>query len=242
MPKIRCASLRDDTADSTRSGKADDRDGLVLRERSPRVRAVATDQVNNAAGGTCLGKYLHEMIGGKRRIFCRLQHDGVSADEGRHHLPRRNGHGKIPRCDHPADADGLPHAHGELVGQFGRRGLAKQPAAFSGHVIRHVDGFLHVPARLGKNLAHFAGAKQNLRALGRRHEPPRFVGFRGGVHRQVDIFVAGGDKHSHQLVRIRGVTILVGFTGTRFHPFAVDEVLKNPRGNCRGHTSSWLPT
>src|SRR5216110_2586361 len=87
-----------------------------------------------------------------------------------------------------------------------------------------------------------SAARNRISARLGRHEPPRFVGIRGGVHRQVDIFVAGGDKHSHQLVRIRGVTILVGFTGTRFHPFAVDEVLKNPRGNCRGHTSSWLPT
>ena len=51
----------------------------------------------------------------------------------------------------------LADRHLELVAHFGRRRLAKHAPAFAGHVVGHVDRFLHVSARLGEDLAHLLG-------------------------------------------------------------------------------------
>ena len=129
---------------------------LCCSQRRARVRPVAAHDIHHAARQSGFGQNLHQVVGRKRRIFGRLDHHGVSADQRRHHLPRRNRHRKIPRRDHPAHADGLPHAHRKFIRQLRRSGLAKQPAPFAGHVIGHVDGFLHVAARLRQDLAHLA--------------------------------------------------------------------------------------
>ena len=258
MLEIGRAGFGDEPAHRTRSGEADDRHGFVSRERRTGIGPVAAHQVHDASRHTRFGQYLYEVIRGKRRIFGGFQHDRISADQGRHHLPRGNGHREIPRRDHPADADGLPHAHGEFVGQFRRRGLTKEPAAFAGHVVGHVDGFLHVAARFFEDFTHFAGhvlgkilfaldeqlggAEQNFRAFGRGYQPPFFVCFCCRFYRRIDIFVGRGHEHSHQLIAVRGVAVFVGFARARLHPFAVDKVLENPWRYCRGHTSSWCFT
>src|SRR6059058_528424 len=129
------AGFGDEPAHRTRSGEADDRHGFVSRERRTGIGPVTAHQVHDASRHTRFGQYLYEVIRGKRRIFGGFQHDRISADQGRHHLPRGNGHREIPRRDHPADAVEFPHAHGEFVGQFRRRGLTKEPEAFAGHEI-----------------------------------------------------------------------------------------------------------
>ena len=256
--EIRGAGLRHKAADGTRTRETNDRHSFVLHQRRTGAWAVAAHQIDDTARHTRFGQDLHQMVSRKRRIFGWLQHDRVSANERRHQLPRWNRHRKIPRCDHSTYSNRLAHAHREFAGQFRRCRLAKEPAAFARHVIRHVDGFLHIAARFVQNLAHFAGhvlgesffalhqqlrgAKQNLGALGRGHEPPLFVRFRRGVDGRADILPGRGDKHSDELVGARWIAVFVGFSGPRLDPLAVDKVLENSGGNCRGHTSSWLST
>src|SRR5579859_6860460 len=85
--------------------------------------SLAANDIHNTRRNPSLGKDLHEVIGGQRRILGGLQHHRVPADERGRHLPRRNGHRKIPGCDHSADANRLPHAHGEFIRQLRRSRL-----------------------------------------------------------------------------------------------------------------------
>ena len=84
--------------------------------------------------------------------------------------------------------------------------MAEQTASLAGHVEGGVDGFLHVAARFSQDLTHlaghfarilflalqqqFAGAIQNLGALGRRRQPPGLPGFGRGFHGGIDVFRA----------------------------------------------------
>ena len=112
--------------------------------------------------------------------------------------------GKFQGAIMPQTPTGIPERHGEFVGQLGRCGLAEEAAAFAGHVIGGVDGFLHVAAGLGEDLPHFAGhvvgvllfaaeqenfaaAIEDFGALGRGGEPPGLPGFGGGVDGVVDV-------------------------------------------------------
>ena len=140
---------------------------------------------------------LDEVQRRQRRQRRRLEDDRVAADERRDDLPRRNRHREIPRRDDRADAERLPHRHRELVAQLGRHGLPVLAPPLAGHEEGHVDGFLHVAARLVQDLAHLArhvarerllavgdelrGAKQELRAARRRHEAPVLVGALGAA-------------------------------------------------------------
>jgi hypothetical protein len=80
--------------------------------------------------------------------------------------------------------------------------LTKEAATLPGHVVRHVNRFLHITTGFGENFAHLArhipgeffftldeqlgNAKQQFPALWSRHQPPRLVRFScggdGGVH------------------------------------------------------------
>jgi hypothetical protein len=98
----------------------------------------------------------------------------------------------IPRRDDRRDADRLADRHRELVAKLGRHGLSVLSPPFTGHEEGHVDRFLDIAARLVQNLSHLArhvarqrflpvgeklcGAKEQLGAPGRGHQPPMLVG------------------------------------------------------------------
>jgi hypothetical protein len=102
--------------------------------------------------------------------------------------------------------------------------LSVQPAAFAGHEVGHVDRFLDIAARFLEHLAHLArhvarerllavgqqlrGAKQQLGATRRRHEPPLLVGAACGVDRALNVLAGRLLEHAHQLVRVGGITVL----------------------------------
>ena len=65
--------------------------------------------------------------------------------------------GKFHGAIMPQTPTGMRTRHGELVLQLRGRGLAEEAAAFAGHVVGGVDGFLHVAAGFGEDLAHLAG-------------------------------------------------------------------------------------
>ena len=74
----------------------------------------------------------------------------------RKHLPRRDRHREVERRDDARHADRATEAHRPLVAQLARHGVAEQPASFGRRVVRRVDAFLDVAARLGERLAHLA--------------------------------------------------------------------------------------
>ena len=122
----------------------------------PHFAAEPVHEVDHAIWHAGLDEQLHEALREHRRVVRGLEDDGVPADERRHDLPRRDGDREVPRRDHADDADGLPNAHLELVGQLGGRRVAEEATSLAGHVVAHVDGFLDVAARLGEHLPHLA--------------------------------------------------------------------------------------
>ena len=154
----------------------------------------------------------------------------------------------------PQTPIGLPHAHGELIGQLRRSGLAEQPPPLARHVIGHVDGFLNVAACFRQHLAHLAShvasevflalheqlrsAEENFGALGSRNQPPVFVSVSCGRHCGVHVLRPGQGKHPDNLIGVRGIAIFEGFAALRTHPFAIDEILENARYSSRCHGSS----
>ena len=151
--------------------------------------------------------------------------------------------GKFHGVIMPTTPERLAHRHGELVGQLGGRGGAEHAAAFAGHVVGRVDGFLHVAASFFENLAHFAGhvagvfflaldqhfggAIDDFGAAGSGDQAPLvegvFGGFDGGVH----IGLARLLEDADHVARVGGIAVLEGLAGRRFNPFAIDEVLVN---------------
>ena len=151
------AGLGDQATYCRRTREADHGNIFARRQRCASTWAIAANDVYDAGRDTGFGENLHEVIRRQWRVFSGLQHDRIAADERRRHFPRRDGHRKVPRRDHCADANGLADAHGKLIGQLRGSCLAEQPPPFARHVIRHINGFLHVAARFRQDFAHLAG-------------------------------------------------------------------------------------
>ncbi len=248
------ASLCDEPADCCRTRKANNRHVFTSRQRRSSAGPIAAHDVHHTRRNPSLSQNLDQVIRRQRRILSGLQHHRIPADQRRRHLPRRDRHRKIPRRNHSAYANRLPHAHRKLIRQLGRSRLAKQPPPFARHVIRHINGFLHVAARLRQNLPHlarhvlgkfflalykqFRRAIENLRPLWRRNQAPLFVCLFGSVHRRVHVLRRRRHKHPDQLIRVRRIAVLVRLTAARFHPLAVNEILENSRRYRRSHTCS----
>ena len=165
--------------------------------RAPGRRTMTRDDVDDARGDASLFAGFHQVDRRERRVLRRLDDDRVAAHERGDQLPRRDRHREVPRRDEATQADGLAHAHRELVGHLGRRGEAVQPTPFARGVERAVNRLLHVAAGLLQDLAHLARhvggetifvtdqyvaqAEQNLRAARRGQTLPRISRFaRGG--------------------------------------------------------------
>ena len=128
----------------------------VIDERRARLFAAPGDDVEHARRHARLFASFDEVVGRKRRVFGGLDDDGVAADERGHDLPRGNRHREIPGRYQPAHAYRLARAHRVLVRQLGLCREAVQSAALARDEVGHVDGFLHVAARLFQDLAHLA--------------------------------------------------------------------------------------
>src|ERR1051325_1945860 len=122
-----------------------------------------------------------------------------------------------------------------------RRGPPEQPPSFAGHEEGHVDGFLHVAARLVEHLPHLPGhlagdlflvalehradRVEVLRALRRGDEAPALVGAVRGVDRGVQIVGAGVLERADDVVAVGGVDVLERLAARRLDPLSVDVVL-----------------
>src|ERR1017187_82936 len=212
-----------DAADGGRSGERDGAHVGVLGERSAYVRAEAGHDVDDAFGKAGVGEGANQVERGEWGVLRGLDDAGVAADDGGQQLPGRDRHGKVPGRDHAADADGLAHGHGELVGHLGGDGGAEEAAAFAGVVVSGVDGFLHVTARLGEHLAHFAGhvagviffaldenfggAENHFGAARGGDEAPFGEGALGRVHGGVDVGLGGLLEDADHVARVGGIAV-----------------------------------
>ena len=215
----------------------------MLGDRSTYVRTESAHDVDDALGQARVAEGANQIKGRERRVLRGLNDASVAANDRRQKLPRRNRHGKVPRRDHAAHADGLAHGHGELVGHFRRNGGAEQPAPFAGVVIGGVNGFLHVAAGLGQHLAHFAGhlagilflaldqdlggAENDLGAARSRHQSPLGEGALGGGDGGVHVRFGGFLEDADQIAGVGGIAIFEGLSGRGLDPLAVNEILEN---------------
>src|SRR5262249_44386231 len=119
-------------------------------------------------------------------------------------------------------------------------GLAIHPATLSGHEERHVDGFLHVAARLVDDLAHLAGhvlrellfplredlggPEQQLGPARRRHQAPALVRQARRVDRLFDVAARRFLESANQIITIGGITVFEDIPRRRRHPLTVYEV------------------
>ena len=232
-----------------RAGQRDHAHVRVADEPVTDRAATAVDDVHDPVRQPRLDEQLDEALAEERRVGRRLEHDGVAAHECGQHLPRGNGDREVPRRDRADDTDRHPHAHVELVAQLGRRRLAEQAAALSGHVVRHVDRFLNVAAGLGLHLPHLvrhqvgevvllldqqlAEAEQNFAALRSGNKPPFFERRLRRGDGAVDVLGPGLRKDADRLA-VRGADALEGIAVRGVHPITVDVVLEPLRPR-QGH-------
>ena len=226
-----------------RPGQRHDADVRMPHDPVPHLAAEPVHEVDDAVGHAGLDEQLDEALREHRRVVRGLEDDGVPAHERRHDLPRGDRDGEVPRRDDADDADGLPNAHLELVGQLGGRRVAEQATAFAGHVVAHVDRFLDVAACLGEHLPHLARhevrelvlrlgderaeAEEDLAALRRRYEPPARVRLLRGVDGAIDVVRRRPWERPDQ-VTVGGAAALERLAAG-VDPLAADEVLMRLR-------------
>ena len=241
MAEIRRTSLGDLTPNLGGPGERNHADVRVGHQRAADLAAGAGDQVQHPAGQTGLIQNAGEIDPGQWRCRSGLEDHGIPQHQRRQDLPGGDSHGEVPGRDHSADAQRLPHAHGELTRQLRGGGVTELATAFPSHVEAHVDGFLHVTARFLENLAHLpghfpgqlflplhqhlGGAEKNLSAPRRRGQPPSVVGRLGGGDSVFQIALVGGVEVTHQVGFVSWVEVLKGRAGAGFDPFTVDVVL-----------------
>ena len=203
--------------------------------------AAAADEVDDAGREARIDERLDEVVDGERRIGSGLDDAGVACDQRGKELPRRNGHGEVPRGDEADHADGHADAHGELVLQLAGGGDAEEAAAFAGYVEGFVNGLLHVAAGFSEHLAHFAGhvarvfflvldeivacMEKDLGAFGRGNEAPRGKGFFGGGNGQVHILGVRGGEGADDVGVVCGVEVQGGLAACGREPLAANQIL-----------------
>ncbi len=233
--------LADGPSGLRRAGEREQRNLRVLDDCLPHRLADAMDELDHLRWQTRLEEDLDEHRSGVRHVLGRLEDARVPAHERGKHLPRRNRERKIERCDDPGDADRPAKAHRPLVPQLRRHGVAEETAPFRRRVVRSVDPFLHVAARLGERLAHLArhqvrdlvlspgeevadAAKHLATFRCRRATPDVEPAFRR-AHRAVDVLRGGERKLADDVGDVGGIAILEILTRRRGDPFASDEIL-----------------
>src|SRR6202043_3160289 len=113
----------------------------------------------------------------------------------------------------------------------------------AGIIVGRVNGFLHVAARLGENLAHLAshvpgvvllaldenlgGAENNLSAARGGNQSPLGEGALGSGDGSVHVGLGGFLKYADQAASVGGIAIFEGLSGRGLDPLAVNEILEN---------------
>ena len=250
----RRAGLRDPPADLGRARVRDDLHVGVLDERIAHLAARAHDDVEDARREAGLLEHARQRHDRGRGVRGRLDDDRVAGDQRRHRLPRRDRHREVPRRDQRADADRLPDAHRELVGQLRGRREAEEAAAFARRQVGHVDRFLHVAARLGEDLAHLArhqprqlflvaledlaGRVEDLGAARRRSVLPAREGLLRRRDGRVHVPLVALGEQADEVIAVGGVAVFERLARGGRNPLAADEVVLRFDCDLRGHQFS----
>ena len=167
----------------------------------------------------------HEVDGAERRITRRLEDHRIAGDQRGQRLPRRDANGKFHGVMQAIDAHRLAQAIRRLVRQLRRHDGPEEAPPLARHVVGHVDGFLHVAARLHQHLAHLARqvagdllfailqqprhAIEYLAAFGCGRLAPRREGRLRRRHRAVHVRLRRAREKPDQLA-VRGIAVLRG--------------------------------
>ena len=211
---------------------------------APTVSPLPCTSWMTSGGSPASSRISTSTVAGVRHVLGRLEDDRVSAEQRREHLPRGDRHREVERRDEPADADRPAEAHRPLVPQLARHRVPEQPAPLGRGVVRGVDAFLHVAARLRERLAHLArhevrdlflarrqqvaDAAQHVAARGRGRAPPDLEAALRATRRR-------GRRRRRPRAGKRPITSLVsaGLTFSKYSPvdgsdpLAADEVLED---------------
>ena len=115
------------------------------------------DVVDHALGDARLHQRFDQQqadVGRQRRRF---EDDGVAVDQRRGHLPRRNGHGEVPRRHQSHDTQGFAPGVEQLAGGVAGQRLPAHPPAFAAVIAEDVAGAGHLAFGLGEGFAFLAG-------------------------------------------------------------------------------------
>ena len=150
------ARLADDAPRLRRSGERDDRNERMVHDRRARRFAVAVHELDHLGRQPGLEQDLDEHV-----PVCGTSSAGLKTHAFPHSSAGNIFHvgiaiGKLNGVMMPATPIGRRKLIAHLFAQLARHGVAEQPAPFGRRVVRGVDPFLHVAARLGERLAHLA--------------------------------------------------------------------------------------
>src|SRR5712672_1118852 len=177
-----------------------------------------------------------------RYVFRRLEDHRISAYECRKHLPGGNRHREVERANESRDSNRTAVAHRPFIPELARDRLAKEAASFARRVISGVDSLLHVTARLGERLPHFARHRvgdfffalghdvadeaQYVAASRRRRTAPSGKASLRALDGALHIAPVGEWEFPDHVIAISRVVVLEVLVGFRSRPFSSDEVVE----------------
>ncbi len=130
--------------------------------------------------------------GREGRLFGRLPHHGVAADQGQGRVPRPHGHGEVEGRDHAAHTERVPGFHHAVARTLGGNGQAIELARQAHGEVADVDHLLHLAQAFGRDLA---GLQR---------------------HQQAQVILGGAQffaQQAHQLATARGRNRAPGLEG-----------------------------
>lgn len=140
-------------------GGADEADGLdaLVGEQHVDDGLVAVDDVEHAGGQPGLDEQLGQAQRHGRVALGRLEHERVSARDGRAGLPQRDHRGEVERGDAGDDAERLAHRVDVDAGAGGVGELALEQVRDAGGELDHLEAALDVALGVGDGLAVLGG-------------------------------------------------------------------------------------
>ena len=167
------AQLADPRAHGRRAGEAHLVDELLVEralEPGEGAGPVALHDVEHALREPAVDEQPGQRVAQRGRVLRRLPDDRVAAQQGRHEVPGRNGHGEVAGGDDRRHPHRVAEGEELLVGHLARHGLAVEPPPLAQEEVAGVDDLLHLAQRLRIGLADLARDEPGERLLVVLHE------------------------------------------------------------------------
>jgi hypothetical protein len=141
VPTGLAADLPIDTVtNGSTAGEQHGIDTVIFDDRVARV-PVPLYEIEHPIGNTDIIEQFGDVLGTPRRLFGWLPNNSVSLHEGDCHMPIRNRHGEVPRCDTPDNAAGLSAHIRVLACDLGRNHVTVRSAGIARGQLDHVGRF-----------------------------------------------------------------------------------------------------